>query len=128
LHASHIFFSIAGINDPMLKKYEHYGNFEKAYQNMKALVAYRNARGLSQPVLEWKYLLFNWNDQRATIERAIEMAKDAGVDIISFWPTHNPYYGFSYRYRLGALNGIGVKNWKGREVDLRWRKPEAQPA
>src|ERR1043166_9510653 len=28
LSASHIFFSIAGINDQMLKKYENYGNFE----------------------------------------------------------------------------------------------------
>src|SRR5260221_12128796 len=46
LYASHIFFSIAGINDEMLKKYEHYGNFQKAYDNMKALVAYRNAKGL----------------------------------------------------------------------------------
>src|SRR5205085_9355330 len=31
MHASLLFFSIAGINEPMLKKYEHYGNFEKAY-------------------------------------------------------------------------------------------------
>src|SRR3989454_6424913 len=119
LSASHIFFSIAGISDPMLKKYELHGSFEKAYNNMKALVEYRNAKGLSTPVLEWKYLLFNWNDRRATIERAIEMAKAARVDIISFWPTNNPYYGFSYRYRLGRLNRVGVKSWKGREVDLR---------
>jgi radical SAM family protein/iron-sulfur cluster protein len=119
LYASHIFFSIAGINDEMLKKYERYGNFQKAYENIKALVAYRNAKGLSTPILEWKYLLFNWNDKRATIERAIELAKEAGVDAISFWPTNNPYYGYSYRYRLGTLNDVGVKNWKGREVDLR---------
>jgi hypothetical protein len=119
LYASHIYFSIAGIDNAMLKKYEHYGNFDKAYGNMKALVEYRNARGRSQPTIEWKYLLFNWNDRRATIDRAIEMAKAAGVDAISFWPTNNPYYGYSFRYRLGTLSHIGVKNWKGREVDLR---------
>ncbi len=119
LSASHIFFSIAGTSDAMLKKYEHYGSFEKAYTNMKALVDYRNARGLSRPLLEWKYLLFNWNDHRQTIEEAIEMAKASGVDAISFWPTNNPYYGWSYRYRLGLLNRFGVKSWKGREVDLR---------
>jgi hypothetical protein len=123
LYASHIFFSIAGIDDPMLKKYEHHGNFDKAYENMKALVAYRNAKGLANPVLEWKYLLFNWNDRRQTIDRAIELARAAGVDAISFWPTNNPYYGFSYRYRFGMLNDVGVKNWKGREVDLRNGRP-----
>jgi hypothetical protein len=47
------------------------------------------------------------------------MAAAAGVDMISFWPTNNPYYGYSFRYRLGLLNDIGVKNWKGRELDLR---------
>ena len=119
LSASHILFSIAGINDAMLKKYEKYGNFEKAYNNMKALVDYRNARGLSQPILEWKYLLFNWNDKPAVLEQAVEMARASGVDMISFWPTNNPYYGYSWRYRLGMLDRFGVKCWKGRELDLR---------
>jgi len=119
LSASHLFFSIAGINEAMLKKYEHFGSFDKAYGNMKALVDYRNARGLSKPLIEWKYLLFNWNDRGPVIRHAIEMAKAAGVDAISFWPTHNPFYGLSWRYRLGFFNRIGVKCWKGREVDLR---------
>ena len=127
LSASHIYFSIAGINDEMLKKYEHLGSYEKAWRNMKALVDYRNARGLSQPLVEWKYLLFNWNDHRRTIEQAIELAKAAGVDAISFWPTHNPFYGISYRYALGRLNHIGVKNWKGRDLDLRaLRNPNSE--
>ena len=125
LHASHLFFSIAGVNDEMLKKYEHYGNFDKAYANMKALVDFRNARGLSKPLIEWKYLLFNWNDRRQTIDQAVAMAKSAGVDAISFWPTNNPFYGYSFRYRLGFLNHVGVKCWKGREVDL--RGPESEP-
>lgn len=124
LHASHILFSIAGIDDAMLKKYERYGNFQKAYGNMKAMVEYRNARGLKAPLLEWKYLLFNWNDRRSTIDRAVEMAREAGVDFISFWPTNNPFYGFSFRYRLGFLDDVGVKCWKGREIDL--RQPEAR--
>jgi len=124
LSASHIFFSIAGIDDDMLKKYEKYGSFEKAYANMKALVEYRNARGLSRPFIEWKYLLFNWNDRREVLDRAIRMAKAAKVDAISFWPTSNPAYGYSFRYRLGLLDDIGVANWKGRELDLRLNPKE----
>jgi len=42
---------------------------------MKEMVAYRDAHGLRQPVMEWKYLLFNWNDHPKTIQRAIELAK-----------------------------------------------------
>ncbi len=92
LSASHLLFSIAGVSDAMLKKYERHGSFEKAYGNMKALVDYRNARGLARPLV---------------------------VDAISFWPTHNPFYGYSFRYRLGFLDHVGIKSWKGREVDLR---------
>jgi hypothetical protein len=124
LYASHIYFSIAGIDDAMLKKYEKYGSFEKAFNNVKALVTYRNSKGLGTPVLEWKYLLFNWNDHPRTIARAIDMARSAGVDIISFWPTNNPWFGYSWRYRLGWLHHVGVKNWKGREVDLRLQNPQ----
>ena len=124
LSISHILFSVHGINDEMCEKYMIRSSFEKAYAAMRDMVAYRNARGLRAPVLEWKYLLFNWNDRPATIQRAVEMAKEANLDIISFWPTHNPFYGMSWRYRLGGLNHVGVKNWKGREVDFR-AKPAA---
>jgi len=119
LSLSHILFSVHGISDAMVAKYMLNSSFEKAYAAMKEMVAYRNARGLKQPVLEWKYLLFNWNDHPDTIRRAIEMAKAAGLDIISFWPTHNPFYGMSWRYHLGMMNHLGVKCWKGREIDLR---------
>jgi molybdenum cofactor biosynthesis enzyme MoaA len=119
LNLSDIQFSVHGISDEMSAKYMHEGSFEKAYEAMKAMVAYRNARGLKKPVLEWKYLLFNWNDQPKTIQRAIEMAKEIGVDIITFCPTHNPFYGMSWRYHLGLMNHIGAKSWKGREVILR---------
>jgi uncharacterized Fe-S cluster-containing radical SAM superfamily protein len=127
LNFSHIFFSVHGINDAMSEKYMHRGSFTKAYAAMKDMVAYRNARGLHQPILEWKYLLFNWNDHPKIIERAIEMARDAGLDFISFWPTCNPFYGISWRYRLGLLNHVGVKSWKGREVDLRPEKLRGTP-
>jgi hypothetical protein len=119
LSLSQIMFSVHGISNEMSAKYMLEGSFEKAYAAMKAMVAYRDSRGLKTPALEWKYLLFNWNDQPKAIQRAIEMAKEIGVDIISFWPTHNPFYGLSWRYHLGRMNHIGVKCWKGREVILR---------
>jgi len=119
LNLSQILFSVHGISDAMCEKYMLRGSFEKAFDAMKQMAAYRDARGLTLPVLEWKYLLFNWNDHPRTIARAIEMAKKIKVDLISFWPTGNPFYGMSWRWRLGMFNNIGVKSWKGREVILR---------
>ena len=97
----------------------HRGSFTKAYEAMQAMAEFRNARGLTEPILEWKYLLFNWNDHPKHLERAIEMARAAKLDFISFWPTNNPFYGISWRWRLGRMKHIGVASWKGREVDLR---------
>ena len=119
LNLSDIQFSVHGISDAMCEKYMLRGSFEKAYDAMKKMAAYRDARGLKQPLLEWKYLLFNWNDHPRTIRQAIDLARGAGVDIISFWPTRNPYYGISWRYYTGRMNDIGAKSWKGREVVLR---------
>ena len=126
LNLSQILFSVHGITDVMCEKYMMNSSFEKAFDAMKKMAAYRDARGLKFPVLEWKYLLFNWNDHPKMIARAIELAKDAGVDIISFWPTHNPFYGMSWRYHLGLMNNVGVKTWKGREVFLRVKQGEAK--
>ena len=119
LNFSHIFFSVHGVTNEMSDKYMKRGHFDKAYDAMKQMAAYRDARGLTEPILEWKYLLFNWNDHPKTIARAIEMAKEAKLDFISFWPTNNPFWGMSWRWRLGMLNKFGRKNWKGLEVDLR---------
>ncbi|HTV76233.1 MAG TPA: radical SAM protein, partial [Candidatus Baltobacteraceae bacterium] len=119
LNLSDIQFSVHGISDEMCGKYMMRGSFEKAFDGMKQMAAYRDARGLKMPILEWKYLLFNWNDSPETIQKAIGMAKHIGVDIISFWPTRNPFYGISWRYKFGAFDDIGIPSWKGREVILR---------
>jgi uncharacterized Fe-S cluster-containing radical SAM superfamily enzyme len=119
LNLSDIQFSVHGISDAMCEKYMMRGSFEKAFDAMRQMAAFRDARGRKMPILEWKYLLFNWNDHPETIRRAIAMAKEIKVDIISFWPTHNPFYGLSWRYHLGMMKHIGRESWKGREVILR---------
>lgn len=110
-------FSIDGITNEMVNKYQRQSDFTVAYNNMKDLVAYRNGQRKTRPHIEWKYVLFHWNDKKKYIVRAIEMARNAGVDSISFWPTMSPVYGISLRYYLIPFyRRLGVKSWKGREV------------
>lgn len=120
LMIDHIFFSIDGSSQELVTKYQVGGDFEKSYRNMKELVDFRNSKKATVPVVDWKYVVFSWNDGEDAIGRAIELAKEAGVDIISFWggvgdPSemsqrflHDPYF-----LRLGE------KSWKGREIDFR---------
>lgn len=149
-----VVFSIDGCDQRSLQRYQRGGDFERMLNNLWALVQFRNDRGLKLPQIEWKYLLFNWNDRPRQISKAICLASGQGsavrgqrsddrdsqsaveslttinyqqtttpaspsADLISFWPTNNPARGISWRYRLGFLNRIGAKSWKGREVWLR---------
>jgi len=114
-----VMFSVHGCSDESVTRYQTKGSFKKAYNNMKDLVALRNARGLARPIIEWKYVLFNWNDRRAMILKAVKLAQEAGVDRISFWPTTRPLKGISWRWYFGRfLKHFGNRASKGlgREV------------
>ncbi len=122
--ANHIVFSIDGIDDLTMSKYQRGGSFSKVYDNMKQLVEHRRQRCKTTPTIEWQYLLFNWNDQERMILQAIELARNAGIDIISFWPTRSPFYGISWRYYLKTFyRTLGESKGRGREV--RFDQPSA---
>jgi pyruvate-formate lyase-activating enzyme len=113
-------FSIDGVTQEQLVKYQVGGDFAKSYYNMKELVAFRNNRGLKNPVIEWKYVLFKWNDTISSIEEAVRLAKDAGVDIISFWPGGINLSRRTRRFYTDPyFKSLGSASWKGREIDFR---------
>jgi len=111
--------SIDGVNQEMVARYQRGNDFQKAFGNMKALVAYRDARGQTQPTVIWKYLLFWWNDRKKYVRQAIEMAKEARVDGILFEKTVSPFYALPVRSYLGLHNQLGEETWGGRYVPLR---------
>lgn len=120
LLTDHIYFSIDGTDDETLNKYQVGARFERVYTNLCELVRFRNLANSEVPRIEWKYVLFNWNDRQAQVERAIDLGRAAGVDCVSFWPTRTPIHGISWRYHLSPFfNSIGTKNWNGRNVELR---------
>ncbi len=98
-----IAFSIHGASQEALVKYQRTGNFQRQYGNMKALADRRRGAGRTKPDIRWKYLTFNWNDGPREIERAVELAKDAGVDSLYFWATVWPFFGVSWRFRRGRM-------------------------
>jgi len=65
---------------------------------MKRVIAARNSRSLKKPTIEWKYVVFNWNDQDEQIKTAIRLAENAGVDLISFVQGGGPTDHVSTRY------------------------------
>ncbi len=115
----HIQISLDGINQEMVARYQRGSRFETVYENMKQLVAYRDARGLVRPVICWKYLLFRWTEQRKHQLQAIDMAQAAKVDELWLEPTVSPFYGLPWRTMLGANRDLGVKDGRMRYVPIR---------
>lgn len=111
--------SLDGIDQRMANRYQRGIDFRRAYGNMRALVEYRDARGLHRPIITWKYLLFRWNDRKEYLRKAIEMGRDAGVDEMLFEKTVSPFYGISWRYYLGLLDDVGRNVGWGIGVTLR---------
>ena len=120
LLTDHIYFSIDGTDDKTLNRYQVGARFERVYGNLRELVRFRDQARSGMPRIEWKYVLFNWNDRRAQVERAIDLGKAAGIDCVSFWPTRAPIRGISWRYHLSPFfRRLGTKSWSGRNVELR---------
>ena len=119
LMMSHIYFSIDGASQESVAKYQIGADFEHSYHNMKNLVEKRDKAGLFMPFIEWKYVVFPWNDSIEEIEKAIALAKEAKIDIISFCPGGGPPSFISQRYLHDAyFKQLGMRSWKGREVKL----------
>jgi uncharacterized Fe-S cluster-containing radical SAM superfamily protein len=120
LVTDYIYFSLDGATNESVNRYQAGGNFEATYRNMKELVRLRNSRARVQPVVDWKYVVFSWNDSEAEITRAIELAKAANVDILSFWAGDGTPAQMSSRFKNDAFfRTLGSASWKGREIDFR---------
>ena len=91
LEMDYVMVSLDGTDTEIVRMYQSGGDFDRAYGNMHRLVERRaqtdrSLEGSLLPVIEWKYLLFRWNDSADQIAQAIELAERSGVDLIGFYP------------------------------------------
>jgi len=120
LLVDYIFVSLDGATNESVNKYQVGGNFETTYRNIKELIRLRNSRNQIKPVIDWKYVVFCWNDSQNEIEKAIELARDAKFDILSFWPGEGSPIQISTRFKNDEyFQHLGSASWKGREFDFR---------
>src|SRR6266487_784904 len=106
-------FSIDGATAESYVKYRQRGRFDLAIATLRAMVDEKRNAGRDLPFLNWRYILFNWNDSDAEMTRARELAAEIGVDRLCWELTDHPEDAYSRRFASGspALDTIRHEIW-----------------
>ena len=62
------------------------------------------------PHLNWRYILFKWNDSDEEMNRARALAAEIGVDRLSWEITDHPENAFSRRFAPGTADYEAIKH------------------
>jgi Radical SAM superfamily len=103
-------FSIDGASDVTYARYRQRGDFAKATRNMRAAVEEKQRLGRDLPVINWRYILFHWNDSDREMERARTLAAEWGVDRLCWEITDHPEQAFSRRFAPGTPDHAALRH------------------
>jgi len=106
-------FSIDGATPDTYARYRQRGKFDVAIANLRAMADEKRKSRLDVPFLNWRYILFKWNDSDAEMNLARRIAADIGVDRLCWEITDHPEEAFSRRFAPGSsdLETIRPETW-----------------
>ena len=106
-------FSIDGASQETYARYRQRGKFDAAIANLRAMADEKARSGRDVPQLNWRYILFTWNDSDEEMQRARALAEELGVDRLCWEITDHPEDSFSRRFVPGAsdLERIRYEIW-----------------
>ena len=127
-------FSLDGASQEAYVPYRQRGNFDKAMANLRAMIDEKARSGRDVPFVNWRYILFNWNDHDEEMARAQDLAAEIGVDRLCWEITDHPEDGFSRRFAPGTPDHerihheIWDSNNLGNAIPARRRAPRSTSA
>src|SRR3989449_848089 len=95
-------FSIDGATPESYVKYRQRGRFDVAIATLRAMADEKRRSGRDLPFLNWRYILFTWNDSDAEMTLARRLAADIGVDRLCWEITDHPEDAYSRRFVPGS--------------------------
>jgi len=113
-----ITFSVDGADKETYSKYRCGGDFEKLMGIMSRFVSLRNQTGDEVPFINWRYILFRWNDSNKQLRKARRLAAEVGVDRLTWEITDHPPEAFSRRFipRSRAWQRIRQEIWDSSQI------------
>ena len=123
-------FSIDGATQATYERYRHRGRLDVALANLRAMADEKRRASRDVPFLNWRYILFRWNDSTEEMDLARSLAEDAGVDRLCWELTDHPENAFSRRFLPGtpALDAIRHEIWDANNLGnaIRGATPRAE--
>jgi MoaA/NifB/PqqE/SkfB family radical SAM enzyme len=95
-------FSLDGASQAVYEKYRQRGKFDVATANLRAMADEKAKHGRDVPQINWRYILFKWNDSDEEMELARRLAVEYGADRLSWEITDHPEDSFSRRFAPGT--------------------------
>lgn len=95
-------FSIDGASQETYARYRQRGRFDLAVATMRAMADEKARAARDLPQINWRYILFKWNDDDEEMARARQLAADLGVDRLCWEITDHPEDSFSRRFVAGS--------------------------
>jgi pyruvate-formate lyase-activating enzyme len=103
-------FSIDGARQESYERYRVKGRLERALDGMRRVLRIRRELGRSRPIVVWRYILFPWNDSPEEMEEARRLAREIGVDHLS-WHLNAAQPNFSSsRYHVGSPHLVEIEH------------------
>jgi MoaA/NifB/PqqE/SkfB family radical SAM enzyme len=106
-------FSIDGARQESYVQYRQRGRFDVAMRNLRAMADEKHRAGRDLPCLNWRYILFTWNDSDEEMQDARRMAGEMGIDRLCWEITDHPESAFSRRFVKGSpdFDAIRRETW-----------------
>jgi hypothetical protein len=120
-------FSIDGASQESYERYRRRGRFDVAIRNLRAMADEKRQTARDVPFINWRYILFTWNDSNAEMNRARALAADIGVDRLCWEITDHPEHAYSRRFAPGSSDLAAIQREIWDDNDLGNAIPGAMP-
>jgi Radical SAM superfamily/Iron-sulfur cluster-binding domain len=120
-------FSIDGATAETYVKYRQRGRFDVAIQTLRTMADEKRQAGRDLPFLNWRYILFLWNDSDEEMNRARALAAEIGVDRLCWEITDHPERAYSRRFVPGSPDLEAIRREVWDDNDLGNAIPGAMP-
>jgi MoaA/NifB/PqqE/SkfB family radical SAM enzyme len=122
-----ITFSIDGATQASYEQYRRRGRLDVALANLGAMVDEKRRASRDLPYLNWRYILFKWNDSDQEMDLARRMALDLGVDRLCWEITDHPEDAYSRRFVPNSPDFERIKRETWDDSNLGNALPGATP-